>query len=95
MTDGVLQSLPAFWDFLQQYIAILNAGATKVTSDMEMEALVARWLTQNDNGILQKIKSIPLFLAAEPQHQRVFMKTMEDRVHQVNREWQEVRSLFE
>jgi hypothetical protein len=60
-----------------------------------MEVLVARWLTQNDNGILQKIKNTSFFLAAEPQYQRVFMKTMEDRVSQVNREWHEVRSLFE
>jgi len=95
LTDGGPRSLPVFWDFLQQYIAILNAGATKVRSDTEMEVLVARWLTQNDNGILQKIKNTPFFLAAEPQYQRVFMKTMEDRVSQVNREWHELRSLFE
>jgi len=95
LTDDVLLSLPAFWDYLQQYIAILDAGATKVGSDTEMEALVARWLTQNDNGILHKIKSTPFFSAAEPQHQRVLLKTLEDRVSQVNREWQEIRSLFE
>jgi hypothetical protein len=89
------QPLPDFWDFLQQYIARLNEEARKVKFDMEMEALVGRWLTQADNGVLQKIKSAPFFLAAEPKYQCVFMKTMTDRVHQVRREWQEVRSLFE
>jgi hypothetical protein len=91
----VRQSLPDFWGFLQQYIARLNEEARKVKFDMEMEALVGRWLTQADNGVLQKIKSAPFFLAAEPKYQCVFMKTMTDRVHQVKREWQEIHSAFE
>jgi hypothetical protein len=89
------QSIPDFWGFLQQYIARLNEEARKVEFDMEMEALVGRWLTQADNGVLQKIKSAPFFLVAEPKYQNVFVKTMTDRVHQVKREWQEVRSVFE
>jgi hypothetical protein len=60
-----------------------------------MEALVARWLTQHDSGILHKIKSNSFFSADEPQHQRVHMKTLENRVSQVNWGWREIRSLFE
>jgi hypothetical protein len=94
---GILEreSLPHFWGFLQQYIARLNEEARKVKVDMEMEALVGRWLTQADNGVLQKINNAPFFLVAEPKYQNVFMKTMTNRVHQVKREWQEVRSVFE
>jgi|HubBroStandDraft_6_1064221.scaffolds.fasta_scaffold01181_16 hypothetical protein len=50
---------------------------------------------QNDSGILHKFKSNPFFSADEPQHQRVHMKTLEDRVSEVNRRWQEIHSLFE
>jgi len=88
-------SLPDFWGYLQQSLARLDMDAAQVISDDQMKTLIVKWLDEK-NGILKEIKCDPIFAAAKPNAQRVFIEMMMNRLFQVDQAWREIwRSLYE